>query len=80
MSALSVGVGVGVGLGLASGQSLSKWGGLPPNCGATAEEIEQEMLRQVMDGKSSKITFDKFPYYLRLEKSLLDYIYRNKPR
>lgn len=65
MSALSVGVGVGVGvgLGLASGQSS--------NSGATAEEIEQEMLRNVLDGKNWKVTFDNFPYHLRLEKSLL---------
>ncbi|KMZ74415.1 hypothetical protein ZOSMA_129G00070 [Zostera marina] len=58
MSALSVGVGVGVGvgLGLASGQSS--------NSGATAEEIEQEMLRNVLDGKNWKVTFDNFPYHL----------------
>ncbi|KAJ4837797.1 hypothetical protein Tsubulata_032652 [Turnera subulata] len=66
LSALSVGVGVGVGLGLASGQSVSRWaaGNGSPD-GVTADQIEQELLRQVVDGKDSKVTFDEFPYYLR---------------
>ncbi|KAF8413256.1 hypothetical protein HHK36_001232 [Tetracentron sinense] len=65
MSALSVGLGVGVGLGLASGQTVSKWIGSssPPN-GITAERIEEELLRQVVDGRESNVTFDEFPYYL----------------
>ncbi|KAM7504830.1 hypothetical protein LguiB_003734 [Lonicera macranthoides] len=61
LSALSVGVGVG--LGLASG---SRWT-TGYNCsvnGVTAEQIEQELLRLVVDGRESKITFDDFPYYL----------------
>lgn len=63
ISALSVGVGVGVGIGLASGQSIGNWGA--NNNAVTADKIEHEMLRQVIDGRESNVTFDKFPYYLR---------------
>ena len=63
---VGVGVGVGVGLGLASGQSVGKWGANSCSSNAiTAEKMEQEMLRQVVDGRESNVTFDKFPYYLR---------------
>lgn len=68
LSALGVGVGVGVGLGLASGhQAVGKWaGGNSSSSNAvTAEKMEKEILRQVVDGRESKITFDEFPYYLR---------------
>lgn len=65
LSALSVGVGVGVGLGLASGQSMSRWaGGNGSSDDVSAEQIEQELIRQVLDGRDSKVTFDEFPYYL----------------
>ncbi|KAE8662159.1 Spastin [Hibiscus syriacus] len=65
-SALSVGVGIGVGLGLASGQTVNKWtGNTTADDGITGEQIEQELLRRVKDGKLSKVTFDDFPYYLR---------------
>lgn len=60
LSALSVGVGVGVG--------LSKWAGYNSSSsaeGVTAEQIEAEISRLVVDGKESKVTFDDFPYYLR---------------
>lgn len=64
ISALSVGVGVGVGLGLASGQT--KWGANAFATNAiTPEKIEHEMLRLVVDGRESNVTFDNFPYYLR---------------
>lgn len=64
ISALSVGVGVGI--GLASGQTVGKWGANAFSSNAvTAEKMEQEMLRQVVDGRESTVTFDKFPYYLR---------------
>ncbi|CAI8589354.1 unnamed protein product [Vicia faba] len=63
LSALSVGVGVGVGLGLASGQT--KWGANTSASNAiTPEKIEHEMLRLVVDGRESNVTFDNFPYYL----------------
>lgn len=65
ISALSVGVGVGVGLGLASGQTVSQWAAKSSAHGVTAEKIEQELLRQVIDGRETKVTFDDFPYYLR---------------
>ncbi|KAE8733894.1 Spastin [Hibiscus syriacus] len=64
-SALSVGVGIGVGLGLASGQTVNKWtGNITADDGITGEQIEQELMRRVKDGKLSKVTFDDFPYYL----------------
>lgn len=66
LSALSVGVGLGVGLGLSSGQTVSKWvGGNWSQHEITEEQIEQELMRQVVAGKDSKITFEEFPYYLR---------------
>lgn len=66
LSALSVGVGLGVGLGLSSGQTVSKWvGGNWSLDEISAEQIEQELMRQVVDGKDGKVTFDEFPYYLR---------------
>jgi len=67
LSALGVGVGVGVGLGLASGQAVGKWAGgnSSSNNAVTADKMEKEILRQVVDGRESKITFDEFPYYLR---------------
>ncbi|KAK9197751.1 hypothetical protein WN944_012934 [Citrus x changshan-huyou] len=65
LSALGVGVGVGVGLGLASGQTMSKWAGNNPSPNAvTPEKMEKELLRQIVDGRESNITFDEFPYYL----------------
>ncbi|XP_044468134.1 calmodulin-interacting protein 111-like isoform X2 [Mangifera indica] len=65
LSALSIGVGVGVGLGLASGQSVSKWSASGSSMdGVTGEQIVQELMRLVVDGKQSKITFEEFPYYL----------------
>lgn len=65
LSAIGVGVGVGVGLGLASGQTVSKWAGNYSSDSITAQRMEQEMLRQVVDGRDSKVTFAEFPYYLR---------------
>ncbi|KAK0601765.1 hypothetical protein LWI29_027223 [Acer saccharum] len=62
-------LGVGVGLGLASSQTMNKWTGNNSalSNGVTAEKMEQELLRQVVEGRESKITFDEFPYYLRRE-------------
>ncbi|XP_011047745.1 PREDICTED: nuclear valosin-containing protein-like isoform X1 [Populus euphratica] len=72
LSALSVGVGVGMGLGLASGQKVSRWaGGCGSIDGVTAEQIEQELMRQVVDGRDSKVTFDEFPYYLSEKTQML---------
>lgn len=66
LSAIGVGVGVGVGLGIASGQTVSKWAGNASSSDpVTAERVEKEMLRLVVDGRESKVTFDQFPYYLR---------------
>lgn len=64
LSALGVGVGLGVGLGIASGQ---KWSGAGASLNSvTAEKLEQELLRQIVDGRETNVTFDQFPYYLRL--------------
>lgn len=74
LSALSVGVGVGVGLGLATGQSVvTKWSASNSSSNLiTADKLEQEMLKQIVDGRQSKVTFEDFPYYLRsLSPSLL---------
>ncbi|KAI9076783.1 hypothetical protein K1719_041259 [Acacia pycnantha] len=72
ISALSVGVGVGVGIGLASGQNVSKWGANTCSSNAlTVEKIEQEMLRLVVDGTETKVTFDQFPYYLSEQTRVL---------
>ncbi|CAH2048289.1 unnamed protein product [Thlaspi arvense] len=73
LSALGVGVGVGVGLGLASGQAVGKWatGNSASNNAVTADKMEKEILRQVVDGRESKITFDEFPYYLSEQTRVL---------
>ncbi|XP_045826309.1 putative ribosome biogenesis ATPase nvl isoform X2 [Trifolium pratense] len=76
ISALSVGVGVGI--GLASGQTVSKWGGpayysssSSSNSVITADQIQHEMLRLIVDGRDSNVTFDKFPYYLSEQTRVL---------
>ncbi|ESQ43220.1 hypothetical protein EUTSA_v10012687mg [Eutrema salsugineum] len=62
----ALGVGVGLGIGLASGQSLGRWAnGLGSvEDGLTGEQIEQELVRQIVDGRESTVTFDEFPYFL----------------
>ncbi|XP_028752017.1 uncharacterized AAA domain-containing protein C16E9.10c [Neltuma alba] len=60
LSALGVGVGLGASLGLSSGL-----GGIRESGDELyGEQIEQELLRQVIDGKECKETFQEFPYYL----------------
>ncbi|XP_054778602.1 LOW QUALITY PROTEIN: uncharacterized protein LOC129286651 [Prosopis cineraria] len=60
LSALSIGLGVGAGLGLSSrlewnvSSSEELWN----------EQVEQELLRNVIDGQECKETFQDFPYYL----------------
>ncbi|KAL9237360.1 hypothetical protein vseg_011918 [Gypsophila vaccaria] len=63
LSAIGVGMGVGVGIGIASGQ---KWVGSSSNLDSSisAEQIEAELLRVVVDGKDCHVTFDDFPYFL----------------
>lgn len=66
LSALSVGVGLGVGLGLSSGQVVQKWvGGNRESGELSGEQIEQELMSHVVDGKDSPVTFEDFPYFLR---------------
>lgn len=71
MSALGIGIGVGVGLGLAS----APWAAARPASssreGVTADRIEQELRRLLVDGAESKVNFDEFPYYLRFVRSFL---------
>ncbi|KAE9606545.1 hypothetical protein Lal_00014042 [Lupinus albus] len=71
LSALSVGVGLGI--GLASGQRASKWGKGNNNktYSITPHNIEQEMLRLVVDGRNTNLTFDHFPYYLSEQTRVL---------
>ncbi|GAA0171550.1 hypothetical protein LIER_25554 [Lithospermum erythrorhizon] len=70
LSALSVGVGVG--LGLASGHAVSKWTGTNSAAeGITAERIELELQRLIVDGKDIKLTFDEFPYFLSEQTRVL---------
>ncbi|KAK9698517.1 hypothetical protein RND81_08G110200 [Saponaria officinalis] len=65
MSAVGVGIGVGVGFGLASGQTVSKWTGNSSGSNViTADKMEQELLRSIIDGRDGNVTFDEFPYYL----------------
>ncbi|PKA63375.1 Katanin p60 ATPase-containing subunit A1 [Apostasia shenzhenica] len=65
MSALGLGLGVGVGLGLAGGQTVGRWAAAAQAAGVTVEKIAEELMRMVVDGRESKVTFDEFPYYLR---------------
>ncbi|VVB15755.1 unnamed protein product [Arabis nemorensis] len=69
----ALGVGVGLGIGLASGQGLGKWanGSVSAEDGLTGEKIEQELVRQIVDGRESSVTFDEFPYYLSEKTRLL---------
>ncbi|CAN7006362.1 hypothetical protein IGI04_010030 [Brassica rapa subsp. trilocularis] len=62
----ALGVGVGLGIGLASGQSLGRWANGPGSVedDLTGEQIEQELVRQIIDGRESTVTFDEFPYFL----------------
>ncbi|XP_061979923.1 uncharacterized protein LOC133700419 [Populus nigra] len=71
LSALSVGVGVGI--GLASGKTASKWRGDAASAskGINSETMEQELLKQVIDGRESGVTFDQFPYYLSEQTRVL---------
>lgn len=73
LSALSVGVGVG--LGLVSGSTLGRWTGSSPSAaaagGVSAEGVQLELLRLVVDGKSCGFTFEDFPYYLSERTRLL---------
>lgn len=73
LSALSVGVGVG--LGLVSGSTLGRWTGSSPSAaaagGVSAEGVQLELLRLVVDGKSCGFTFEEFPYYLSERTRLL---------
>lgn len=61
----ALGVGVGVGLGLASRETVGKWVGYDSSSDTiNAEKIEQELMKLVVDGKDSKVTFNEFPYFL----------------
>ncbi|XP_028793480.1 uncharacterized protein LOC114749156 [Neltuma alba] len=62
LTAFGVGVGLGASLGLSSG--LVGGGNGEAGDELYGEQIEQELLRQVIDGKECKETFQEFPYYL----------------
>lgn len=62
----ALGVGLGVGIGLVSGQTVSRWNQSNDVVdGITVAQIELELLKLVIDGKSCNVTFEDFPYYLR---------------
>lgn len=62
----ALGVGLGVGIGLVSGQTVSRWNQSNDVVdGITVAQIELELLKLVIDGKSGNVTFEDFPYYLR---------------
>lgn len=65
MSAL--GVVIGVRIVLASGHIVSKWtgGANSASNAVTPQAMEEEMLNLIVYCRDSKVTFDKFPYYLR---------------
>ncbi|GLJ38246.1 hypothetical protein SUGI_0778610 [Cryptomeria japonica] len=73
MSALGVGIGVGLGLG------LNRWGGGGGSGSAGnidvglnySDCVEQELLKQVVDGKDSNVTFNQFPYFLSEQTRVL---------
>lgn len=67
----ALGVGIGVGLGLGFGQTYNKWGGgaVPPF--NWAECIQQELAKQVVEGKDTNVTFNEFPYYLSDQTRML---------
>ncbi|CAL0311405.1 unnamed protein product [Lupinus luteus] len=71
ISALSAGVGLGI--GLASRQRVSKWGQNNNNNtnSITPQNMEQEMLRLVVDGRNTNVTFNNFPYYLSEQTRVL---------
>ncbi|KAJ8442059.1 hypothetical protein Cgig2_007897 [Carnegiea gigantea] len=72
LSALGVGVGVGVGLGIASGQTVGKWVGSSSALDSiSAEQIELELSKQVVDGREFKVSFEEFPYYLSEQTRVL---------
>ncbi|XP_074319733.1 uncharacterized protein LOC141656659 isoform X2 [Silene latifolia] len=72
LSALGVGVGVGVGIGLASGQTVGKWVGSTSTLDSiSVEQIELELLRLLVNGKDTNVTFDEFPYYLSEQTRVL---------
>ncbi|KAG2333045.1 hypothetical protein Bca52824_004225 [Brassica carinata] len=52
----ALGVGVGLGIGLASGQSLGRWanGSGSVEDDLTGEQIEQELVRQIIDGRDER--------------------------
>lgn len=68
----ALGVGLGVGLGLVSGQTVSRWNQSNDLVdGITGAQIEFELLRLIIDGKSGNVTFEDFPYYLSERMKML---------
>ncbi|CAL4948651.1 unnamed protein product [Urochloa decumbens] len=71
-AAAAAGVGVGVGLGLLSAglAPSAPGGGGDSGGGATADVLEAELLRLVVEGGNTGVTFADFPYYLSEEMRL----------
>uniref|UniRef100_A0A803MKW0 AAA+ ATPase domain-containing protein n=1 Tax=Chenopodium quinoa TaxID=63459 RepID=A0A803MKW0_CHEQI len=50
---------------MASGQTVGKWIGSNESLDSiSADQIENELIRLLVDGKDTKVSFDEFPYYL----------------
>ncbi|KAJ3701796.1 hypothetical protein LUZ61_005501 [Rhynchospora tenuis] len=58
----AIGVGVGVGIGLASSQAVAKWAAPTPH--SSADAVETELKKLILDGNDVSVTFKDFPYYL----------------
>jgi hypothetical protein len=64
LEALSVGIGLCVGLAI---WVVVGFGGdhVSNQVSSKDQTVMEELMKLVIDGKDSEITFDKFPYYLR---------------
>jgi hypothetical protein len=64
LEALSVGIGLCVGLAI---WVVVGFGGDHVSNQVSSEDqtVMEELMKLVIDGKDSEVTFDKFPYYLR---------------
>lgn len=62
-----VGLGVGLGLGIALVAKGARTTALSASVAKaqSLELTEMELMKQVLDGKDSTVTFDQFPYYLK---------------
>jgi hypothetical protein len=66
LEALTLSVGIGLCVGLAIWVVVGFGGDHVSNQVSSEDQtVMEELMKLVIDGKDSEITFDKFPYYLR---------------